>query len=80
MGSERATKLRGTKLRLQSSEEILYRKIVGRMYEAGEIAVRDTYDVACALREDPGALQAAVGHISVGLRSAALLHSDRQAA
>ena len=63
MGSKRATMLRGTKLRLQSSEEILYRKIVGRMYEAGEITVRDTYDVACALREDPGALQAAVGHI-----------------
>ena len=63
MGSRRATKLRGTRLGLQSSEEILYRKMAGRMYEAGEITVRDVYDVACARREAPGALQAAVGHI-----------------
>ena len=55
--------LAGTALRLQTSEEILYAKIVHRMYGAGEITVRDAYDVACARVEDPEALNRAVGQI-----------------
>ena len=57
------TVLAGTALRLQTSEEILYAKIVYRMYDADEITVRDAYDVACARVEDPEALNRAVGRI-----------------
>ena len=38
------TTLRGTKLALQSTAQILYGKIAWRMYEGGEIAIRDAYD------------------------------------
>ena len=57
------TTLAGTHLRLQSTEEIIYAKIVRRMYDAGEITVRDAYDVACAKQVDPKALQRTLGHI-----------------
>ena len=33
------------------------------MYEAGEIAVRDACDIACARREDPKALKATLEYI-----------------
>ena len=55
--------LRSTGLRLQGNEEILYAKIAHRMYEAGEITVRDAYDVAFARERDPRALARALGHI-----------------
>ena len=63
MPDHRTTVLAGTALSLQTSEEILYAKIVHRMYEADEITVRDAYDVACAQVQDPEALNRAVGRI-----------------
>ena len=56
--------LEGTGLALQSSAQILYGKIAWRMYEGGEIAVRDSYDLACARRHDPDALARACAHVS----------------
>ena len=58
------TTLQGTALALQSSAQILYAKIAWRMYESGEIAARDSYDLACALRHDPHALGQACAHVS----------------
>ena len=58
------TTLDGTRLTLQSSAQILYGKIAWRMYEGGEIAVRDTYDLACARMHDPQALAQARSHAS----------------
>ena len=58
------TTLDGTDLRLQSSAQILYGKVVWRMYEGGEIALRDAYDLACAQRDDPEALAQACGQTS----------------
>ena len=63
MPERRNTVLEGTSLKLQASDEILYAKIVHRMYEAQEITVRDAYDVACARLEDPDTLNRAVGRI-----------------
>ena len=60
----RPTTLQGTGLALQSSAQILYAKIAWRMYESGEIAARDTYDLACARRHDPPALEQACAHVS----------------
>lgn len=61
IGSEHGNKvLEGTTLQLQTNEEILYAKIVHRMYETGEINARDIYDVACARTHDPQALDQAV--------------------
>lgn len=57
------TVLQGSELRTQGTEEILYAKIAYRMYEGGEITVRDAYDIACAAKLDPQALQRAIGHI-----------------
>ena len=59
----RSTVLAGTALRMHTNEEILYAKIVHRMYEAGEITMRDAYDVACTQIHDPQALDLAVGRI-----------------
>jgi len=59
-----ATTLNGTDLQLQSSAQILYGKIAWRMYEGGEIAVRDAYDLACAGRHDPDALSRACAQTS----------------
>ena len=58
------TTLDGTWLALQSTAQILYAKIAWRMYEGGEIAVRDAYDLACARKHDPRALTQARSHIS----------------
>ena len=58
------TTLDGTGLALQSSAQILYGKIAWRMYEGGEIAVRDAYDLACARKHDPQALGQARAHVS----------------
>ena len=58
------TRLAGTALRLQGNAQILYGKIVGRMYGAGEITVRDAYDVAAAHIHDPAALVRACDHAS----------------
>ena len=57
---DRPTRLAGTKLALQGNAQILYAKIAGRMYGAGEIAVRDAYDLASARLLDLPALQAAL--------------------
>lgn len=58
------TTLYGTGLALQSSAQILYGKIAWRMYESGEIAARDSYDLACARIHDPQALAQACAHVS----------------
>ena len=58
-----STVLQGTGLRMQSTAEILYLKIMRRMYEAEEISVRDTYDIACARLEDPEALDDVLSRI-----------------
>ncbi len=57
----RTTRLAGTALALHSNVDILYGKIVRRMYEAGEIAARDLFDIVCARQFDLPALQAALG-------------------
>ena len=62
--SSEPTTLQGTALALQSSAQILYGKIAWRMYESGEIASRDAYDLACALTHDPHALGQACAHVS----------------
>lgn len=59
----RETRLAGMTLRLQTTEEILQGKILHRMYETGEIAVRDVYDLACARHRDPAALGKVLAHI-----------------
>ena len=58
------TTLRGTGLALHGSAQILYAKIAWRMYEGGEIAVRDAYDLAAAGKHDPDALVRACEHAS----------------
>lgn len=61
---DRPTTLWGTSLALQSTAQILYGKIAWRMYEGGEIAVRDVYDLAAARRHELKALVDACGHTS----------------
>ena len=58
------TRLAGTDLVLQSSAQILYAKIAWRMYQGGEITVRDAYDLAGAGIHDPAALAQACEHTS----------------
>ncbi len=55
------TRLAGTGLALHSNVDILYGKIVRRMYEAGEIATRDLFDIVCAREFDLPSLRAALG-------------------
>ena len=57
-------RLAGTGLMLQSTAQILYAKIVKRIYENGEIAVRDAYDLAAAAIHDPESLSQARRHAS----------------
>ena len=57
------TRLAGTTLRLQTTEEILRGKILHRIYETGELAVRDVYDLACARHCDPAALGKVLAHL-----------------
>lgn len=61
---ERPTMLQGTRLALQATAQILYAKIAWRMYEGGEIAVRDCYDLACAQVHAPRELRLALAHAS----------------
>lgn len=61
---DQPSRLAGTELRIQSSAQILYGKIVGRMYGEGKVAVRDAYDIACARIHDPGELAQACDHAS----------------
>lgn len=56
--------LAGTSLMLQGTAQILYAKIARRMYQSGEITVRDAYDLATAAIHDPEALSQACGHAS----------------
>ena len=58
------TRLAGTDLALQCNAQILYAKIARRMYQAGEIAVRDAYDLAASAIHDPAALAQACEHTS----------------
>lgn len=58
------TRLAGTGLMLQGTAQILYAKIARRMYQSGEITVRDAYDLAAAAIHDPEALSQACGHAS----------------
>ncbi len=58
------TRLAGTDLMLQGTAQILYAKIVKRMYENGEIAVRDAYDLAAAAIHAPKSLSQARRHAS----------------
>ena len=61
--TEQGTMLWGTQLRMQSTAEILYLKIMRRMYEAEEISVRDMYDVGCAPLYDLRSLDQALNHM-----------------
>ena len=58
------TSLAGTDLALQGNAQILYAKIARRMYQSGEIAVRDAYDLAASALHDPAALARACEHTS----------------
>lgn len=58
------TRLAGTDLALQGNAQILYAKIARRMYQSGEIAVRDAYDLAASAIHDPVALALAREHTS----------------
>ena len=49
--------LPGTRIALQSTAEILAKKLRHRLYEAGGVEVRDLYDLAAARHLDPQALQ-----------------------
>ena len=61
---DQPTRLEGTRLTLQSSAQNLYATIAWRMYEGGESAVRDTYDLACARMHDAQALAQTRSHAS----------------
>ena len=58
------TRLAGTDLALQCNAQILYAKIARRMYQSGEIVVRDAYDLAASAIHDPAALAQACEHTS----------------
>ena len=60
----RPTALWGSGLALQGTAQILYAKIAWRMYEGGEIAVRDAYDLGAARKHDPQELAQACAHAS----------------
>ena len=74
------TTLDGTRLTLQSSAQILYGKIAWRMYEGGEIAVRDTLRPglrtharptstrASALAREPASARGGVGNHQAAAR------------
>ncbi len=68
--SNKPTRLYGTSLALQANAQILYAKLAWRMYQAGEIPVRDAYDLASAAEHDPEALARAREHTSPRVLSA----------
>lgn len=54
----------GERSRAPGHAQILYAKIAWRMYEGGEIAVRDAYDLGAARKHDPQELAQACAHAS----------------
>ena len=56
----------GTKVLLESSAEILAKKLNLRMASAGKYPIRDIYDVAVASRLDSNALELALGTLDTG--------------
>ena len=59
-----------TGVRLQSTAEIIARKIRARMINRESYVVRDAYDVVCCLEFDPQALNEALGALTHGERAA----------
>ena len=59
-----------TGVRLQSTAEIIARKIRARMINRESYVVRDAYDVVCCLEFDPQALNDALGALTHGERAA----------
>ena len=59
-----------TGVRLQSTGEIIARKIQARMINRESYVVRDAYDVVCCLEFDPQALNEALGALTQGERAA----------
>ena len=59
-----------TGVRLQSTAEIIARKIRARMINRESYVVRDAYDVVCCLEFDPQSLDEALGALTQGERAA----------
>lgn len=55
--------VRGTSVPLETSAEILAKKLGGRMLDMGQLLARDLYDFAVARHHDPAAVQNAVKNI-----------------
>ena len=66
-GARLERELAGTRLRLQTNEEILYGKIFHRMLQQQAILVRDVYDLASAAIYDPEALARTRQHVGPAL-------------
>ena len=49
---------------LQSSAEVIARKVARRMLRRGQYLVRDAYDVVCCLAQDPTAFELALSTLS----------------
>ncbi len=65
-----------TGVRLQSTGEIIARKIRARMINRGSYVVRDAYDVVCCLEYEPQALNEALGALTYGERAALKYDSE----
>ena len=66
-----------TGVRLQSTAEIIVRKIRARMINRESYVVRDTYDVVCCLEFDPQALNEAMAALTKGERATLKYDSGR---
>ena len=66
-----------TGVRLQSTAEIIARKIRARMINRESYVVRDAYDVVCCLEFDPQALNEALGALTRGERATLKYDSER---
>ncbi len=64
-----------TGVRLQSTAEIVARKIRARMINRTSYVVRDAYDIVCCLEFDPQALNDAMGALTRGERAALIYDS-----
>ncbi len=60
----------GTNMPLESSAEILARKLQSRILDLGEITERDLYDFLAAKRHDPESLSRALRSVTAGERAA----------
>ena len=70
MGTGSVRYVPDTRIETQTTQAILTRKLVGRMYEEGMIEIRDVYDLAIAERNEPEALEGVIaGSRSRGWRS-----------